>query len=587
MAARRVCVFTIACLIIVGCDQRSVVEPGLPEVRALSDECARTCALTSDSRPFHHAAAKRDTAGLSTLIADIEVTGDPGASVLLRALSDPAFVSAGAAQLEVEIVDRFQRLTYPEVIKGAIIHRFEKPETIRIRYWIRNVVGGPVPQVGRLVQVLNEGASIRTALRPWVLRASPMANLDQDGRCYLTEPGSECGFEVNVIPTMYVGNGFGAFQNVQYGYGPSSPIRITFAAPVRELSVTVADPDFAGNSATITTPSGTSTQQFLHDGAPGVMTYDTALFSDSGITQLDLTPAPNDWVYYFEISFVPAPFIRVTCTPSNGVIRFTTTVTCTAAPSKSGMTAQINEWRFRGRAPFAYVQVTETLSTNTWAGPVAASGAISAHGTLSDGSTNSGSARVMTEYRRAFLDSLPDILKQEDSAADLPVRPDSVSKLGHVHVPVGTSAWLDFGWYDSLPKGGPGSGYLFFKKVPIRVLLTIHINRVALKESSAFWFNQRKNRQGTWCSRADVVPFVPVVEQHEGINWDQGSHTERFRAKLLQIAAVGMEPVVGRNDTELQAQGDTFASKLVKAAADSSDVADSFPPQYCNFQYFR
>ena len=134
LAARGVGAFAIACLIVAGCDQRSIVEPSLPDLRSVSDECSTTCALTSDERPFRQAAAQRDTAGLSTHIADIEISGVQGAVVLLRALKDDAFLMTDRPVLEVEIGGEVQRLSYVQALKGAVVYRFEKPETIRIRY---------------------------------------------------------------------------------------------------------------------------------------------------------------------------------------------------------------------------------------------------------------------------------------------------------------------------------------------------------------------------------------------------------------------------------------------------------------------
>lgn len=133
----------------------------------------------------------------------------------------------------------------------------------------------------------------------------------------------------------------------------------------------------------------------------------------------------------------------------------------------------------------------------------------------------------------------------------------------------------------------PNAGAFYLIDNPVKVIAQVRVNYVALSVNSDFYNRQRNQPTGPWCGKPQVVPFVPVVEQHEGLNFEPNSHTGLYRATLNTQSGPAMEPLVAMSFDLLQ-DGATAALQPIRTAALlNSDRADSqFAPVYCAFRYF-
>lgn len=120
---------------------------------------------------------------------------------------------------------------------------------------------------------------------------------------------------------------------------------------------------------------------------------------------------------------------------------------------------------------------------------------------------------------------------------------------------------------------------------------------MALAEFSDFWYRQPKNRQYRpnqlpTCSRADVVPFVPLAEAHEGLHAEPGSHTGVFRTELNRQVPQATESVVALNDLSLLFdKADAAAQPAITSAqqlARDQNQGGTVPPIQvdCYFKFF-
>lgn len=544
--------------------------------------CATQCIIANDPRPFQLARTRRDTADATVPLARIEVSGTAGSTITLRAVVTSESAVPGRLDVVVTIDGRTQIVAARDLLRGVAVYRFADNRTIVADYALRSGAFALATTPPALVQELGDGAFVVSALRHW-MRTSTSPRLIDEGRCYLPEPGTHCGFQVDIVPYQPVGDE--GFENTITAFGQSYPVRINFAEPVKDLVVMIGDPDFAGNYATITTAGGSVTQEFAYDGAPGRYSEDDVYFPEEGIVAVDLIPPTGDWVYYFRVSFVGKDHIKVVCSP-NSVERIVQPLSCTAQSSNSQHTVQVNEWKFTGKRPHEHIIVTEQLQANSWGGPLAATGTISAAGVLSNGIAVTGGTNVKAQPRGQYSQLLPEIIAREDPEDDLPDRPDSVGKLAHTHVPIEGYAWVVPGYYGVLPAGGPASGLHYWTQVPLRSLLVIHMNRTALSVGSEFWTRQNKKRIGEYCSRDDVVPFIAPALAHEGPLFEPQSHTRYFRDYANNNAAVFTERVVSLNLADFEARSNATVDSVVKKAAQEAHKADLFPVPYCTFRYF-
>jgi len=150
------------------------------------------------------------------------------------------------------------------------------------------------------------------------------------------------------------------------------------------------------------------------------------------------------------------------------------------------------------------------------------------------------------------------------------------------------------GGFAQIPSG-PNKGVLYVTSVPVEAESKVQINRVALSQNSDFYLRQpnklKKGDPPDRCVRADVLLFLPKVEQHEGLHLEPNSHTFVFRRELNQNLPQATEHVVSLGDaSELQAKADAAAQPGIQAAAlaarDQINGGTVPPVPYCNFDFF-
>lgn len=575
------------------CSERPLAPLASPNVLrdllASAPGCERTCTIVSetDLRPYRAASVGSDSANARVFLAEFVVAGVAGSEVQLYSSASTAFLTAfGAARpLVVDVDGSTKNFTFRHLTQGATVYRFDNADTVRIQYWLSRGLGTVPPIAALLEQRLAGATQLLSAQQPWTARipsqSGGLTNMSE-ARCYVPSPGTYCGVTADFIP-YYPGSPFGEFQNPP-GTGASAPITIQFSSPVDNIAVSIADPDYSGNQLIVHSSSGSTTYDFVGDGIPGQYTEYQIITGDEDVGSIDFLPAANDYVAYFGLSFTLGDSIEVVCTPSS--VQRTQTISCEARSSNPSLTVQVSGWDFvGGRNNIIDIQTPST--STTWAGPLVTSGVVSVVGTLSNGARGTTSQSVTATARSWGSMQARIALVEQNPTTLLPLHPTRLGELGVTALPLG-GTWIEDTDYATVPAGGPNAGVLYVTNIPINVQPTVHVNRAALSVGSDFYNLQRNQGSGPWCGKPDVVPFVPVVERHEGLNWEPNSHTGMYRAKLWNIGGPRTEGVVGMNYDQLIAEADFVVGPVLQESADSASWADSaaYRPTYCRFRYF-
>ena len=560
------------------------------------DTCQAACTLTVDDRPFVAAGVPSDTVGARLDLGEVRSRGEAGAEIRLVLVGAQGSAVGGSdvPRFIVDVDGIERRFSATQLAAGVTVYRFTSNRSVVVTYSILR--GGPVDggAAARLTQQLLGNVHVEDSRTPWA-RGRPIETLaavtTSETRCSVPSPGTYCNIGVTFNP-YFVGSPFGEFQNPQ-GTGASQSINIAFEFPVNAVAVSIADPDFAGNRLVVNTLfGGSNSYDFVGDNTPGTYTEYQLITGDRGVVSIDLIPAANDYVAYFGLSFAIGDSIVVTCDRVSVQRADPAGVSCTATSSNSNETLQIQEWNFIG-GPGNTIRVISPTSSPTWSGMMVATGTIEARGVFTNGGQATG-RKVITVTGRSWSSMLPQLSVREGFVRGLPVRPTAIGDLGVTALPTafpdGTgSAWIFDDGYAQVPPGGPNAGAHYLTRVPVNLDLVIEINRTALSVGSDFYNRQYKNNAPAGkCRQADVVPFIPVVEAHEGTAWQTGSHTERYRTRLNQIAGPGTEAVVGMTYDELQTRANAAVGPLYADAANAGARADDPPnrPVYCEFRYF-
>jgi hypothetical protein len=142
---------------------------------------------------------------------------------------------------------------------------------------------------------------------------------------------------------------------------------------------------------------------------------------------------------------------------------------------------------------------------------------------------------------------------------------------------------------------GPNQGVWYLTQVPLQALSRIWINYVALADSSDFWFLQPKGGPPTQCTRSQVAPFLPLVEEHEGLTLSLSppSHAGVWRNELNAQVPTAVEHIVALGGWgALQVAVEEAALPWITLAAQKrdhkSEPGGTVPPvpYPCNFKYF-
>jgi hypothetical protein len=290
----------------------------------------------------------------------------------------------------------------------------------------------------------------------------------------------------------------------------------------------------------------------------------------------------------FAAGSFPPPVFTVACTPAP-VVRGEP-VTCTASTPNPGDQFTITEWRFE--APELSAPIVEASTSATWPGIAATGGTVRVKGTIG-GTPAEGSGPLDVAART--WGSGPDTVAFKITPVTpsaLPERPTRVGLLGNTAAVAGGAVKPD--GFAQIPSG-PNKGVLYVTTVPVEAESRVDINRVALSLNSAFYLLQlKKLRKGDppdQCIRADVLPFLPKVEQHEGLHLEPGSHSFVFRQELNLHVPQATEHVVSLGDVSLlQGRADAAAQPGIQAAAlkarDQINGGTVPPVPYCRFAFF-
>ncbi|MBI4543279.1 MAG: hypothetical protein HY705_09625, partial [Gemmatimonadetes bacterium] len=245
-----------------------------------------------------------------TYLGEFEIEGEAGADIVLSWAVDG--VGPAALRRPVRLVVSVEGVTRELWLEAdgdpVPVHRFEARGVITIRYALPREVNGP--QVGgepRLTQLVRGAARVVRAETPWVAESRWQLAIAaaQEGECLVPAPGTHCGVSVTITPYV-TGGPFGGFQSGP-GTGASSTIRVGFSPTVSGVTITVLDPDFAGNRMVALDANGNTigSVAFAGDNSPGQFTTSTGTVSAIDIAAVLLVPASGDYVAYDGLSFLP------------------------------------------------------------------------------------------------------------------------------------------------------------------------------------------------------------------------------------------------------------------------------------------
>jgi hypothetical protein len=279
------------------------------------------------------------------------------------------------------------------------------------------------------------------------------------------------------------------------------------------------------------------------------------------------------------------PELILTCTPAN-VVRGDA-VTCEASASPAGERLAMTGWTFTSTRGDVITRTADSVANTAWSGALVIDGRIDASGTVA-GQAKSASANV-TVTARDWSQKTVYYTVQDETPNGLNPQPDSAAELGQFR----GYADASFGPPDRVAQvaAGPNQGMFYPIEVPVAGLARIWINRVALADGSDFYNLQPASAQPPQCSQADVVPFLPLAEDHEGTTLSPTSHAGVFRDVLNQQVPQPTESVTALNDIGLFLDRVTSAAApgIAAAVQDSKDMSQggTVPPiHYCLFTYF-
>jgi hypothetical protein len=289
------------------------------------------------------------------------------------------------------------------------------------------------------------------------------------------------------------------------------------------------------------------------------------------------------------------PKIKLKCNGAEAAITVTRgeTVACEAFkdPASAPGTVIVTEWSFDGQ-----VRTDGSVTSTTWAGPMVQSGDVRVKGKVGEGGTVNAAAVSVAVAARNWagrpvpLDPPLEITRDPDVA----LRPTQLKQLGTTDH--GTRAVLTQGRTYQAITEGPNTGLAYLLDIPMTAWVKIYLAQGALSVGSAFYNHQTPGPAlaGT-CTQSDVAPFLPLVEEHEGVPDAAGifplrSHAGLFTRKLAEIAGPRTEGLVRPWSTATQLFQDIAPVLLgisdeALNASDALDLPVNAIP-YCTFQYF-
>lgn len=302
--------------------------------------------------------------------------------------------------------------------------------------------------------------------------------------------------------------------------------------------------------------------------------------------------------------------IGVTCVSGSnsattgGTIRLTRgeRIECSVTVSNGTLSSlTVTDWKFEESGTGGFTtsraeQVTLPLGPLTWNGPMLIPGRITVLGRFAGVPDEQSASLTVAVDARDWNDRLPEgyptqvlvrAATTEEDRFDLPVRPTEIK-----HLAIAAHSFrsdLGFGFSASPPvvataREGPNYLLNYFVAVPLMLDgIEVVMNEDALSRGSEFWYAQRESAPtysaGTpECTRSDVTSTVTRtrIYVHEGTEFQEGSHTQRYRAEYRRIVGPAMERLILpdiRPDVVFKAAALELDKQLLKAArvADEPD----------------
>jgi hypothetical protein len=518
-------------------------------------------------------------------VADLEVAGDDHGEAMLTLRANGQWLAAiGDSSIEVAIDGRMVRTTVVELSRGLVVKVFSKDQRFTLAVSLRRVLRQlPLAPV-RLDLELRAGRVVKSK-RPFSSDQQALAALTSD--CQFDAPGTWCGVGIEIAP-FYAPHGWGGggFQS-QPGTGASTNIRITFSREVSHFGIIVYDPDYVGNRIIVNGSGGQvlASYEVPGDNTAGALTIQPYEVSIPGIRSVDLIAAPADYIGFNQAEWSDSIPITVTC---SGAVLRGELVACVAS-SPSGTTVAVSQWKFTSANLSA--PIIEQSSKSQWAGPAATGGQVVASG-LVNGLAASGQASIAVTDRNWTSKTVPHtVIEKNQSEAPLPIHPVRVGELGATANIPGIFPGLT--GYSSVIDSGPQKGVAYWTDMPAVAQSWIFINRIAMAVNSDWYKLQPKNGAPPGiCNQSKVLPFIPVVEAHEGLQLQLGSHAEVFKRKMNELVPQVTESVVILGFESDLIDKTTVAAtpafnQAVLIAGDTHSGGTVPPAPYpCTFKYF-
>ena len=294
-----------AVILSVGC-QDSLRQPVAPRatrrVASVSGApgCQTTCVVADNVGPLRAATPVHDSSAAFLGLGSELVVGAPGDEIALQVqASDSILDVAGETTLLVRVGGVSTEYTVRSLTSRTVVYRFADTRAVHVSFALARTITRPVPDAAFQISQWTGDAGVARVNRPWSL-AGNFAGLLTPSDCAITQASQVvCGDPVAVSPFSAPTNIGGTFTS-QGGTGASTPITITFVFPAQQVTGTIHDPTFAGNSMTALDSAGGQIGfvSFAFSGVPGDNIMDTQSIQAHGIRLVNLTPAAADYVSY-------------------------------------------------------------------------------------------------------------------------------------------------------------------------------------------------------------------------------------------------------------------------------------------------
>lgn len=325
--------------------------PSLPTAQVPS--CQASCSVFDDGRPFRLAHQLRDSSGATIHLATFSVRGNPGDRVRLALDLHGSVLTSSEREIPiiVEVSGNKQHISLGDLKTPRTAYEFESPGSVTIRYGIpRGMAEFDLDSLS--LSQLVSGASIVSATGMWGAQ-TPVIEAAGSPTCTVnTKNFSACGVTGTITPFVanLAAQGVGGIWTSDSTTYASHTITVTFSKPVKNVTLTIADPDYSGNDIVALG----SFVGFAFDGVPYTPTWDTKTHPGSGVTTATLLAAPGDYVAYRDLTFtlVDTSTVKdsIIITPVVGT-RLQGQMVSFAAKTVKGAAFTVTSWYWAGPIP--------------------------------------------------------------------------------------------------------------------------------------------------------------------------------------------------------------------------------------------